>query len=139
MIRVPRDFKPLLDDLSAAVARPQTARRLILFFAAAVLVVGDVYGKARHRDAVRSSHSHTVFRYGHKWIVLAVVVKLPYTNRPFALPILVALYRDLYRDKKTCLSERRRHKTAAEIVCGLLAVLMHWFPERKIVFAGDNA
>jgi hypothetical protein len=25
-----------------------------------------VYGKARHRDAVRSSHSHTVFRYGHK-------------------------------------------------------------------------
>jgi len=50
-----------------------------------------VYGKARHRDAVRSSHSHTVFRYGHKWIVLAILIELPYTNRPFALPILVAL------------------------------------------------
>ncbi|TWT86968.1 IS701 family transposase [Neorhodopirellula pilleata] len=203
MIRVPRDFKPLLDDLSAAVAKPQTARRLVLFFAASVLVVGDhtvsavlrllsliepvnpstfhrlfshrrwnatrlakvvacfvinrfvphgpikvvgdetvdghrgkkVYGKARHRDAVRSSHSHTVFRYGHKWIVLAILVELPYATRPFALPILVALY----RDKKTCAAERRRHKTAAEIMCGLLAVLMHWFPERKFIFAGDNA
>lgn len=203
MICVPRDFKPLIDDLSSATRRPQTARRLIVFFAAAILVIGDrtvsavlrllsliepvnpstynrlfshrrwsttrlakvvacfvidrfvpqgtikvvgdetvdghrgkkVYGKARHRDAVRSSHSHTVFRYGHKWIVLAVLVELPYTNRPFALPVLVALY----RDKKTCTADGRHHKTAAEIMCGLLAVLMHWFPERKIIFAGDNA
>jgi hypothetical protein len=42
----------------------------------------NVYGKARHRDAVRSSHSHTVFRYGHKWIVLAILVEFPYCNRP---------------------------------------------------------
>jgi hypothetical protein len=41
MIRVPRDFKPLLDQLSSATGRPQTARRLILFFAAAILVVGE--------------------------------------------------------------------------------------------------
>jgi hypothetical protein len=40
MICVPRDFEPLLDDLSLSVARPQAARRLILFFAAAILVVG---------------------------------------------------------------------------------------------------
>ena len=203
MIRVPHHFKPLLNDLSASFGRQQTARRLILFFAAAIIVSGDrtvsavlrllalieplnpstyhrlfshrrwssspaarviirfllnrfvpsgivrlvgdetvdghrgkkVYGKARHRDAVRSSHSHTVFRYGHKWIVLAILIDLPYTNRPFALPILVALY----RDKKTSAAERRRHKTAAEIMCGLLALLMRWFPERKFVFAGDNA
>ena len=46
-----------------------------------VMLVGDdtvdghkgkcVYGKARHRDAVRSSHSYTAWRYGHKWVVLA--------------------------------------------------------------------
>jgi hypothetical protein len=89
----------------------------------------------KHRDAVRSSHSHTVYRYGHKWIVLAILVKLPYTNRPFALPLLVALY----RDKKTNATEGRRHKTPAQLMCGLLAVLMHWFPERTFVFAGDAA
>ena len=110
-----------------------------------IKVVGDetvdghrgkkVYGKARHRDAVRSSHSHTVFRYGHKWIVLAILIELPYTRRPFALPVLVALY----RDKNTCTVERRRHKTAIEIMRGLLVVIMQWFPERKFIFAGNNA
>lgn len=93
-----------------------------------------VYGKARHRDAVRSSHSHTVFRYGHKWIVLAILLELPFCRRPFALPILVALY----RDKATNAKEGRRHKTPVELMCGLLALLMRWFPERKWQFAGDG-
>jgi hypothetical protein len=34
-----------------------------------------VYGKARHRDPVRSTHSYTTWRYGHRWVVLAVLVK----------------------------------------------------------------
>ena len=41
MIRVPRDFKPLVDDLSSSVARPQAATRLVLLFAASILVVGN--------------------------------------------------------------------------------------------------
>lgn len=203
MIRVPRDFKPLINDLSSATCHRQTARRLILFFTAATLVIGDrtvsavlrllglieplnpstyhrlfshrqwsasrfakiiarfvidrfcpegvirlvgdetvdghrgkkVYGKARHRDAVRSSHSHTVYRYGHKWVVLAILVNLPYTSRPMALPLLVMLY----RDRKTNTIEGRKHRTPAELMVSLLALLMHWFPERKFVFAGDNA
>lgn len=93
-----------------------------------------VYGKARHRDAVRSSHSHTVFRYGHKWIVVAILVELPYCRRPLALPILVALY----RDKATNQREGRRHKTPVEIMCGLLCLLMRWFPDRKWHFAADG-
>ncbi len=94
-----------------------------------------VYGKARHRDAVRSANSHTVYRYGHKWSVLAILIKLPYTNRPFALPVLVALY----RSKQCNAEEGHRHKTPVDLMCGLLATLMHWFPERKFVFSGDGA
>ena len=41
MIRVPHDFKPLLEDLSGSFHRPQTARRFVLFFAAAVIVSGN--------------------------------------------------------------------------------------------------
>lgn len=203
MIRVPHDFKPLLQSLVDTFRRPTTARRFVLFFLAAILTTGDrtvsnvlrllslikmvnpstyhrlfshrrwqsrplayviarfvldrfipngpviicgdetvdghrgkkVYGKARHRDAVRSADSHTVFRYGHKWSVLAILVKLPYTNRPFALPVLVALY----RSKQCNTNEGRRHKTPVDLMCGLLATLMHWFPERKFVFSGDGA
>jgi hypothetical protein len=93
-----------------------------------------VYGKGCHRDAVRSSHSFTAYRYGHKWVVLAFLVKFPFASRPWALPILVALY----RSKEWNDQHGRRHKTPAELMRQLLAVLLHWFPERRFVFAGDG-
>jgi len=52
-----------------------------------------VYGKGWHRDAVRSSHGRQTFVLGHRWVVLAVNVKLPLCKRPWALPVLVSLYR----------------------------------------------
>ena len=36
-----------------------------------------VFGKGCHRDPVRSTHSFTVFRWGHKWVVLTVLVRFP--------------------------------------------------------------
>ena len=202
MICVPRDFKPLLNDFASAVRRQATARRLVFFFAATIVVVGrrtvsasvrllslihpvnpstfhrlfshrrwssfhvsralagfvvnrfapdgvirlvgdetvdehrgkKVYGKARHRDSVRSANSYVAFRFGHKWIVLAILVELPYYSRPLALPLLVALY----RDPKTNAREKLRHRTPSQLMRGLLATLMHWFPEKRFVFAGDN-
>jgi hypothetical protein len=91
-----------------------------------------VFGKGRHRDAVRSSHSYTAFRYGHKWVVLAVLVRFPCTSRPWALPVLVVLYRN--KDK----SGKRRHKTPSQQMRQMLKVLLHWFPQRSFVFAGDG-
>ena len=35
--------------------------------------------------------------------------------------------------------EKRRHRTPAELMCVLLTLLMHWFPERKFLFAGNGA
>jgi DDE superfamily endonuclease len=93
-----------------------------------------VYGKACHRDAVRSSHSFTAYRYGHKWAVLAILVKFPFATRSWALPILVALYHSKEWDKQ----HGRRHKTPSELMQQLLAVLVHWFPDRRFVFAGDG-
>ena len=91
-----------------------------------------VFGKGRHRDAVRSSHSYTAFRYGHKWVVLAVLVRFPFTSRPWALPVLVVLYQN--KDQ----SGKRRHKTPSQQMRQMLKVLLHWFPERTFVFAGDG-
>ena len=45
-----------------------------------------VWGKARHRDPVRSTRAYTAWRYGHRWVVLAVLVHFPFTKRPWALP-----------------------------------------------------
>lgn len=92
-----------------------------------------VYGKAKHRDAVRSSHSYTAWRWGHKWIVLAVLVRLPFARRPWALPVLIALYRSPQDNRQ----RGRPHKTPAERMQVLLRLLLRWFPGRQFRFAGD--
>lgn len=93
-----------------------------------------VYGKARHRDPVRSSHTFTAYRYGHKWVVLAVLVRFPWSHRPWALPVLVVLYRSKQDNQK----QGRRHKTQPELMRQMLAVLLRWFPERRFVYVGDG-
>jgi hypothetical protein len=138
-----------------------------------------VYGKGCHRDPVRSTHSYTAFRWGHKWVVLAILVPFPFASRAWALPVLAALYlnpekaaaakapaarrrRKKAKDrtkarakerarrpakgraktdtprKMTEAQSRRRHKTPSELMRQLLAVLTHWFPDRRFVFAGDG-
>ena len=85
-----------------------------------------VYGKGRHRDPVRSTHSYTAYRWGHQWVVLAILVRFPFANRPWALPVLVALYRSREWNQQ----HRRRHRTPAQVLRRLVAVLLHWFPHR---------
>ena len=139
-----------------------------------------VYGKGCHRDPVRSTHSYTAYRWGHKWVVLAILVKFPFATRPWALPVLAALYRNPEKapkakapaakarrqqgqgpdqgpgqgagpppgrgpsqgrgqeGPKAKARSRRRHKTPSELMRQLLAVLIHWFPDRQFVFAGDG-
>jgi hypothetical protein len=95
----------------------------------------EVFGKGRHRDAARSSHSFTAWIYGHKWVVLHLVVKFPFASRPWALPIMAALYTTPEWDK----AHERRHRTSPEIMEGLIAAVLHWFPKRCFIFSGDGA
>src|SRR6516164_6864684 len=93
-----------------------------------------VYGKARHRDPVRSTHTYTAFRWGHKWVVLAILVPFPFAARPWALPVLIALYRSEEENQRL----GRRHKTPVRLLQQLLAVLSHWFPRRHFVCSADG-
>ena len=78
-----------------------------------------VYGKGCHHDAVRSTDTHKVFRWGHRWVTLGVVVRFPFCSRPWALPLLTALYRPKELNQK----EKRRHKTPIQLAEGMMAVL----------------
>jgi hypothetical protein len=127
----------------------ELAHRLVTFLltyvvpTGPVLLVGDdtvaerpgphVFGKGRHRDGVRSTHSYMAYRWGHKWVVLSVLVKFPFAIRPWALPVLVALYRDPEWDQ----AHGTRHKTPAHLARLLLARLVRWFPERHFIVVGD--
>src|SRR5512144_19859 len=93
-----------------------------------------VYGKGRHRDPVRSTQSYTTYRWGHKWVVPAILIQFPFATRPWALPVLVALYRSPKWNQRS----GRRHKTPARPLRQLTAVLLRWSPHRHFTLAGDG-
>jgi DDE superfamily endonuclease/Archaeal putative transposase ISC1217 len=93
-----------------------------------------VYGKARPRDPVRSSRCYTAHRYGHKWVVLALLVRFPFGTRPWALPLIVVLYPSPEDNRR----RGRQHRTPAELVPLQLRLVLRWLPGRKCLFAGDQ-
>lgn len=128
---------PLGKVLATAVLRwiePHALVRVIADDTTAQHRGKHVYGKGCHHDAVRSSHRHTVWRWGHKWVVLSISVAFPFTSRRWALPVLAALYRPEAVNRL----EGRRHKRPAQLARQLLAVLARWFPERRFVLLGDG-
>ena len=93
-----------------------------------------VYAKGKHRDAVRSSHSFTAWRWGHKRVVLTIAVPIPLVSRRWALPVMSALYRTPEVNRE----EGRRHKTPAQLARQMMRVLLGWFPEKSFVLSGDG-
>ena len=71
-----------------------------------------VHGKGCHRDPVRSTHAFTAYRWGHKWVVLTILVPFRFAARPWALPVLVALYRSPQDNQK----RGRPHQTPAPLL-----------------------
>jgi len=100
-----------------------------------------VYGKGCHRDPVRSTKSFTAYRWGHKWVVLALLVHFPFSRRRWALPLMVALYRAQPKDDPPGPDHgrtQRSHKTPADLLGQMLRILMRWFPDRTFVCCADG-
>jgi hypothetical protein len=52
-----------------------------------------VYGVGMHRDPQLSTRKKPVLTWGHNWVILCVIVRLPFCpDRVFSLPILFRLY-----------------------------------------------
>lgn len=129
----------------SSLGRRYTAAVLARFVPhGAILLAGDdtvtehpgphVYGKGRHRDPVRSTHSYTAFRWGHKWVVLALLIPMPWATRRWALPLLIALYRPKEENQKC----GKRHKTPPQLLGQMIRVLMRWFPDRTFIVTADG-
>jgi len=95
-----------------------------------------VYGKGCHRDPVRSTHSLTAYRWGHKWVALTVLVRFPFCRRRWALPVMVALYRP--EEKGVDGVSKRAHKTPVDLLGQMLRILVRWFPDRTFVCGADG-
>ena len=91
-----------------------------------------VYGKGRHHDACRSTHSHRVSVWGHQWVTLAIHIKVPFCSRPWALPVLYALY----RPEELNPQHGRRHKTPMRRTRPLFALTPHAVAVMQLVGVG---
>jgi hypothetical protein len=95
----------------------------------------QIAAKGIYRDPVRSSRSFFVKVSGLRWLVLALLVNVPFAGLVWALPFLVLL----------CPSERydqgrhRRHRTLLERTVTALRLLRRWLPDRSIVAVLDGA
>ncbi len=99
----------------------------------------QVVGVGMHRDAVRSSHTHNTLTPGHKWIVVSVIVRLPFVQRALALPVACALYTAKKKAPRNRTEPLRpTHKTVGEIARVLVRMIARWAPERRCRVLGDG-
>jgi len=94
-----------------------------------------IFGIGSHLDPVRSTKLFRVFCFGHCWVMLAVLVRVPFSRRPWALPILFRLY----RNKKECIKKRQRYRKKTELGREMLDVFRSWTCDRRIELAADAA
>ena len=91
--------------------------------------------KGVYRDAVRSSRKHVVHAHGLRWVAMRLLVPLPWSSRPWALPFFT-LHAP---SEKTCKKAGIRHRTVIEWVCLALRLVQRWIPQRAVILVGDGA
>jgi hypothetical protein len=94
-----------------------------------------VFGIGSHLDAVRSTRKRKVFCFGHCWVVLSVLVGVPFSQRTWALPVLFRLY----RNRKDCLRHDAAYAKKTELARQMLEVFVGWVGARRVEFATDSA
>ncbi|HEX4340045.1 MAG TPA: transposase [Polyangiaceae bacterium] len=94
-----------------------------------------VFGIGSHLDAVRSTKKQKVFAFGHCWVTLAVLVRVPFSSRTWALPVLFRLY----RTQKDCERRGVPHRKKTALARDMLDVLSSWTADLRIELAADSA
>jgi len=94
-----------------------------------------IKAKGRHRDAVRSTQGEVVKCWGLKWICLTLLVPLPWSPRPWALPFLTLLAQPAQADAKA----GRRHKTTVDWTIQAVGQVSRWLESAAFTVVGDGA
>lgn len=91
--------------------------------------------RGHYRDSALSSRKQSVSSPGLRWIVMAVVVTLPWTKQRWALPFLCVLATTPETSEKL----GKRHKTVGMWAHQMISLVRRWLPNRSIKLMGDTA
>jgi len=93
-----------------------------------------IKAKGCYRDAVRSSRGFVVRCCGLKWVAMMIAIKLPWSNRTFALPFLTVLA----PSEKANSARGKRHKTVVDWARQMCFQLRRWLPKMAIILVADG-
>jgi DDE superfamily endonuclease len=88
-----------------------------------------------YRDPVRSSHSHLVKASGLRWVSLMLLVRVPWAQRVWALPVLSCLA----PSERFYAGGKRQPKTLLDWARQQCFQLRRWLPERDLTVVADGS
>lgn len=95
-----------------------------------------MFGTGMHHDPLLSSRGKAITNWGHSWVVVGVIVELPFRRRHvYCLPILFRLY----LNKKSAAKHRRVYRTRPELAVELLELLCQHRKNRHFHAVADSA
>jgi len=108
-----------------------------------------IWGAGMHHDPLRSTPSRPVFSFGHSWVVLSIIVPLPFvSHRRFAIPFLFRLYRKKLKQrppgrprverKSTGDATPSEYCTRPELAVEMLDIAAEWLDGRRSRMVGDS-
>lgn len=95
-----------------------------------------VFGVGMHYDPLLSTRKTAIMNWGHCWVTLGVICKLPFCgDRWLCLPILFRLY----VPRKTADKKRLPYSTKPELAVQMLELICRRFQNRRFHAIGDSA
>jgi len=95
-----------------------------------------MFGTGMHHDPLISSRGKAITNWGHSWVVLGVIVELPFRRgHYYFLPLLFRLY----LNKKSAAKHRRVYRTRPELAVEMLAVLCNHRKTKRFHAVADSA
>src|ERR1019366_3551895 len=131
----PDELGHRLFDWIASLSSAESQIRIALDDTLATKKGEHVYGIGSHLDAVRSTKLVKTFAFGHVWVMLCVVVSVPFSIRPWALPVLFRLY----RNKKECKGKGDVHSKKTQLAREMIDVVAGWAGKRRLWLSMDCA
>jgi len=91
--------------------------------------------KGWFHDAILSTAHRVVTSLGLRWLCLAILVPVPWSSRPWALPFMMVLTLSPRTSEKL----GKRHRTLVEWAALSIQKVRRWQPERELVVVGDGS
>jgi hypothetical protein len=95
-----------------------------------------MFGTGMHHDPLLSSRSKVITNWGHSWVVLGVLIELPFRRgHCYCLPVLFRLY----LNKTSAAKHRRAYRTRPELAVGMLELLCDHRKHQQFHVIADSA